>query len=365
MRRCFTIVPLLLTALFALGTLLGDRAAAQEPFPQLFFSEHDGELRAWTPMASGSRAVDGLQWCGQAVTARISVLPGDDPLRRVHSFRFESWGEEIALANQLPGMDRVREGFGAYLEPTSSPHRYGLRLDWCQVVDGQPVYHQTTLRRGFGNFYLSFSDGGAAPIVYRAKTLAQMMLEHATAYHAFEEKANQCSLRGVALVPRSRYSPTVIHHVMGAPIVLLAPPERAAWQRLVAQLDDDAYKRRDAATQALLRAGAAVVPFLEGLDNGELSLEQRARIQYIVRAFAEDMPPEPQPLESGELEQLQREPPASWLAHLILSAEDEVRSWAADRLHRVGLIIDLPREPNRDERTALFRYLMAEIGNSE
>ena len=62
-------------------------------------------------------------------------------------------------------------------------------------------------------------------------------------------------------------------------------PERGRWSKLVAQLGDDQFARREAADRLLRDEGLAVVGSLEQLDDAQLDAEQQFRVRRIIAAF--------------------------------------------------------------------------------
>ncbi len=340
-------------------------ASAESRHRILVLRETDGHLGAWSSLPSGGQKVPSVTRHGQPVTVHLSILPGEGPLRRVQSFRYEAWGKEIPLPDGFATRGKsIREGFAAFWEPTSSTERYAVRFETNRLVEGQPILRQATLRRGYGGYYLTFQDGILPPVAKRAKTIPELMLEFPTAYGALEEAAHQCSLVGLSLVPQSRFSPLVIRDVMGEVIEEETPPPRLGhWQRLVKQLDDDRYDQRVAASEALLAIGVDVVRFLASLDPQTLTLEQRARIRYIARTFTIESPPEPEPLSREELRHLQQEMPPQWLAHLLMSSEESIRVWAVDQLHRHRILVDLSPRATRTQRRQYYRELITRLPN--
>ena len=62
-------------------------------------------------------------------------------------------------------------------------------------------------------------------------------------------------------------------------------PERGRWSKLVAQLGDDHYARREAADRLLRDEGLAVVGSLEQFDDAQLDAEQQFRVRRIITAY--------------------------------------------------------------------------------
>lgn len=331
----------------------------------LVLRETDGQLGAWSSLPSGGQKITSVTRRGKPVIVQISVLPGEEEMRRVQSFRYEVWGNEIETREVSVGRSKtVREGFAAFWEPTSSPERYAIRFESNRLIEGRAILRQATLRRGYGGYFLTFQDGGLPPIAKRAKTIPELMLEFPTAYQALEEAAHQCSLVGLSLVPESRFSPSVIRDVMGEVVEEETPPPSSGdWQQLVEQLNHDEYNRRVAASNELLAAGVEVVKFLASLDPRTLTLEQRSRIRYIVRTFTVESPPDPEPLSREEVRKLQQELPPEWLAHLLMSSQEPVRIWAIGQLHRQHVLIDLAPSASRTERRELYLSLLERLSN--
>jgi len=359
-------LPLTIPRNFAAATTLfvvigaAQAVAAESKHRILLLRETDGHLGAWSSLPAGGQKVTSVTRHGQPVTVQLSVLPGEELPRRVQSFRYEAWGNELPMPKGFTTNSKTtREGFAAFWEPTSSSQRYAVRFETNRLVEGRPILHQVTLRRGYGGYFLIFQDGNLPPIANRAKTISELMLEFPTAYQALEEAAARCSLVGLSLVPESRFSPLVIRDVMGEAIEEAPPaPHHGRWRRLVEQLDDDRYERRVAASEALLAIGVDVVKFLASLDPQTLTLEQRSRIRYIVRTFTIESPPDPQPLSREQLRRLQQERPPEWLAQLLMSSEDPIRRWAVDQLHRHNILVDLsPRATRAQRREICFDLL--------
>ena len=70
--------------------------------------------------------------------------------------------------------------------------------------------------------------------------------------------------------------------------------DRRHWAKMVKQLADDRFSRREAADRELRSAGAAVIVFLEQLDYNKLEPEQQSRIERILadlsRGLDDDTP---------------------------------------------------------------------------
>jgi len=120
----------------------------------------------------------------------------------------------------------------------------------------------------------------------------------------------------------------------------IAPQRRAAnrqaWSELVADLGSDRYATRIAADRKLRSAGAAVAPYLNGLERDRLTPEQLLSVRRIVTVLARN-------ISDDTAERV-----ADWLAwdpqawFVLLSREDEtVRRTAADQL---ALLLDAPLE---------------------
>ncbi len=62
-------------------------------------------------------------------------------------------------------------------------------------------------------------------------------------------------------------------------------PERGRWNRLIEQLGDEQYARREAADRLLRQEGPAVASSLEQLDFDQLDAEQQFRVRRIVASF--------------------------------------------------------------------------------
>jgi hypothetical protein len=116
------------------------------------------------------------------------------------------------------------------------------------------------------------------------------------------------------------------------------------WRELVVQLASDDFRARQSADLQLRQAGQAAIAFLRGLDQKELSAEQRRRIDGICQAYADSRADVPMRV-------------AQWLVsdrelwiRLLTHPQEEQRAAAADHLSRlVGRPIAF--DPRSDERT--------------
>lgn len=109
---------------------------------------------------------------------------------------------------------------------------------------------------------------------------------------------------------------------------------RAAWSALVTELGSDRYATRAAADRKLRSVGAAVVPYLNGLDRSRLSAEQQLRVRRIVAALAGNNADD----SSERVADWLAWDPQAWLE--LLSREDEaVRRTAAGQM---SLLLDAP-----------------------
>jgi hypothetical protein len=66
------------------------------------------------------------------------------------------------------------------------------------------------------------------------------------------------------------------------------PENLRSWDALVADLASDRFADRQRAERELRLAGAAVIPFLQGLDHRRLDYEQWSRIQHIIESADSD-----------------------------------------------------------------------------
>ncbi len=131
-----------------------------------------------------------------------------------------------------------------------------------------------------------------------------------------------------------------------------APPDTATIDRLVAQLADPQFGRREAAERRLRASSPAVLSYLEGLDQGGLDAEQRFRLGRTVAALraalADTKPQEIAAWLSGDVE--------VWLA-LLERPDPATRQLAARQLEsRLGepLGVDPQCEP-ADQQAELAR----------
>jgi len=135
------------------------------------------------------------------------------------------------------------------------------------------------------------------------------------------------------------------------------PPDVAALDRLVAQLADQQFSRREAAERRLRASGPAVLGYLEGLDLAGLDAEQRFRLGRTMASLraslGESRPQEIAAWLSGDLE--------VWLA-LLERPDTATRRLAARQIEtRLGgsIGVDPEREPveQQAERTRLRERL--------
>ncbi len=64
--------------------------------------------------------------------------------------------------------------------------------------------------------------------------------------------------------------------------------QRTRWAKLVAQLGDDSFAKREAADRTLRAEGASAIGYLRQLDTRRLDAEQRFRIRRILESSVED-----------------------------------------------------------------------------
>jgi hypothetical protein len=121
--------------------------------------------------------------------------------------------------------------------------------------------------------------------------------------------------------------------------------EREKWARLVDQLGDDRYSRRESADRQLRQAGPLVATFLGQLDRAKLDAEQQYRIHRITEALSDqagdDTPELVASLLVGD--------PEIWLA-LCARPDESTRRLAARQLESLlGHPLDF--DPAADEKT--------------
>lgn len=133
--------------------------------------------------------------------------------------------------------------------------------------------------------------------------------------------------------------------------------ERERWGRLVGQLADDSYSRREAADRELRRAGPLVVTFLDQLDKDKLDAEQRFRILRIVEALSEQAGDDTPELVASWLVG----DPAIWLA-LLDRSDQSTRRLAARQLESLlGGPVDFDPDADETTRAAQIERLRQEI----
>jgi hypothetical protein len=76
------------------------------------------------------------------------------------------------------------------------------------------------------------------------------------------------------------------------------PENLRGWDSLVADLASDRFADRQRAEHELRAGGAAVIPFLQGLDHRRLDYEQWSRIQHIIEAADTDEEDRPESVSS-------------------------------------------------------------------
>jgi hypothetical protein len=114
------------------------------------------------------------------------------------------------------------------------------------------------------------------------------------------------------------------------------------WTELVAELGSPKFPVRAAAQRELQRAGQSALPFLQGLDRGQLDAEQLARVRELVDQLSVEYEDSAQRLAIGLAND-----PAAWLA--LLSRPDAAkRTVAAGQLQKVTEG-PLEFDPNGDE----------------
>lgn len=135
--------------------------------------------------------------------------------------------------------------------------------------------------------------------------------------------------------------------------------ERERWARLVDQLGDDSYSRRESADRQLRNAGPLLVTFLGQLDKSKLDAEQQFRIHRIVRALSDQAGDDTPALVASWLVG----DPEIWLA-LASRPEESTRRLAAEHLETlIGRPIDF--DPAADEKTrqVQIEQLRQQIGS--
>ena len=354
----------------AIALVFAGWVAAAQPVAtaQLTTREDRGELQFWSMRTAGRHPVEGQIRYGHPVVGEIVVTAGGGSQRRVHSMRIEAWGEDsfVAGGGASEVLAAVREGFGVWLEPGPGRNDFKLKLDFAQFDGSDLERTQVVLRHERGAYQLTVAEGTDFGQTRRGETLVDLMLDYPEPYRQFETVAHACSLPGISLVPYSLFSPSVIQQVIEGGTADAdsgdgIPPAETSWPELVTALDSDQFSVRERARKALLLGGPALAVYLENLDRSRLSFEQRAEIEYLVSALAQEDRSEPEPLPRGTVAQLRRELDPRWLARLVASADALVRNWSLDQLRQQGIDIAMPPDPTRYDRREAFRRVWSRL----
>ncbi len=117
------------------------------------------------------------------------------------------------------------------------------------------------------------------------------------------------------------------------------------WKRLVAQLNDDSFARREAADRALRAEGTAALAYLRELDLSKLAPEQQFRIAHMLRES--DLTAEVD--NPAQVVSRLRNDPRTWL-FLLGDPAEAVRRSAVEKL-AVLLGRDIEFDPGAEEPT--------------
>ena len=122
-------------------------------------------------------------------------------------------------------------------------------------------------------------------------------------------------------------------------------PDRTRWNRLVEQLADQRFARREAADRELRSAGPVVLGYLRELDFSRLDAEQQFRVRRIIRSLSTQAGGDTAEQFVAQLVS----DPEIWLA-MLSRREQSTRRLAARQL---GVILDrtVPFDPTADPAT--------------
>ena len=130
-------------------------------------------------------------------------------------------------------------------------------------------------------------------------------------------------------------------------------PNRQQWSKLVQQLGDNEFTKREAADRSLRTLGPTIVGYLQQLDYASLDAEQQFRVRHIIDSFrgqtVADTPDEAAAMLLGD--------PLVWLA-LLDRPQEETRRAAAKQLAALlgePIAIDPAADPatQKDQREQL------------
>ena len=162
--------------------------------------------------------------------------------------------------------------------------------------------------------------------VYRAPTL----------WHLLIAQPDECRRHLVPLLELMRPDWKLAHTAAAMETALLRSasvgqlPDRQRWDRLVAQLADQRFAKRQAADRQLRAAGPIVLDYLRRLDFGRLEAEQQFRVRRIIaslsRQAGDDTPEQFTPRLVAD--------PEIWLA-LLSRREESARRLAARQLEAI------------------------------
>jgi len=310
-----------------LALWVGRPAAAAEP-----------PKRVETPQLSQAAAAG---WFRTTIISGRIVVQG----RRFGSTITQSRGEgpdeefTIRMAGAVPSISyKISSTEGEFSLSISSGDRISIR----QVPGDNSALPQMEFRQSAADEGISLIVGrGGDQKTYAAKTL----------WHLLIGEAEVCSEHLLPLL-----EPLLGRHDLGAladqVVTVLVrnntaaqKPERETWAKLVEQLGDDRFGRREAADRQLRAAGPRVVAFLAGLDRAGLDAEQHYRVARIIRAFSDQGGQDTPELAASWL----AADPEIWLA-LLARDKESTRRLATQQLEvLLGATIDF--DPAADEKT--------------
>lgn len=131
------------------------------------------------------------------------------------------------------------------------------------------------------------------------------------------------------------------------------------WKRLVAQLGDPKFARRQTAQRELLNIGPVILPFLEGLDDGRLDAEQLSRIDTLIAKLSVGYEDTTDRMTTWLVADTN-----AWLA--LLSRDQEAKRRVA--AHQLEVLLDRPLEfepaATPEVRNAQIKKLRVQLARS-
>jgi hypothetical protein len=340
LRREAALAVSLLTALIACA---GDALAQAAAPPEVEISPAISARMQWISFAMVSGRVTASS--GLAVPQMQVNVPGRRSRRRESlsieindgrcALQYDSAGPDESLRITLSGGDRLS------IRRARAADRYVLEFQQrpaeplSLVIDEQDA--KRTLRAaGFWQLYLAEPDVVRAHLVPLLELLRpswQLTAMGAEIEHALVHTAHAASV---------------------------GEPDRKAWARHIADLGSSRFSQRQNAQRELLRAGPAVVPYLQNLDRAGLDAEQGARIRAIIETLAVDYEDRPQRVAAWLAGDAR-----AWLA--LLTREDASRRRvAAEQLGKLlGAPVDFDPDGAPDVRKAQLEQLQAQVQNAK